>query len=257
MSPASDEEHERGRDVEDPDPLVVRRDEPARDLPALPGRCRFSSGCHSAGSPSGTPRALAICSSRPARADGGHRAAAAVADEGRERCRIGQRRRAGDRAGRCRPRRARPWHFGAHARPRPPCPSSSRSGALLAAALVSQASNSPLDMTSTEASIRACSRPQSSAHWPVYVPPSSASNHVSFVLPGIASILPPSAGIHHEWMTSVSGSRDLEADGHAGGRAHRVDRDDAVRILVLPVELAAGHLDRRAAARRPWPPGCP
>ena len=35
----------------------------------------------------------------------------------------------------------------------------------------------------------------------------------------------------------------LEAHGHAGRRAHLVDRDDAVRILVLPVELPAGHLD--------------
>ena len=36
--PGEDEEDERGRDVEDPDPFVVRRDEPARDLAALPGR---------------------------------------------------------------------------------------------------------------------------------------------------------------------------------------------------------------------------
>ena len=33
-----------------------------------------------------------------------------------------------------------------------------------------------------------------------------AWNQVSFVTPGIASILPPSAGIHQEWMTSVSGA---------------------------------------------------
>ena len=37
--PGEDEEDERGRDVEDPDPLVIRRDEPARDLAALPGWC--------------------------------------------------------------------------------------------------------------------------------------------------------------------------------------------------------------------------
>ena len=53
--------------------------------------------------------------------------------------------------------------------------------------------------------MRACSSPQSSAHWPVYVPVFDALNQVSFTRPGIASILPPSAGIHHEWMTSVSG----------------------------------------------------
>ena len=89
----------------------------------------------------------------------------------------------------------------------------------------------------------ACSRPQSSAHCPVYVPGLSASNQVSLTTPGIASILPPSAGIHHEWMTSESGARDLEAYGNARRGAHRVDRDDAVRILVLPVELAARDVD--------------
>ena len=49
-------------------------------------------------------------------------------------------------------------------------------------------------------------------------------------------------GIHQEWMTSASGAT-TEPDGRARRRAQVVDRDDAVRILVLPVELAAGHLD--------------
>ena len=41
---------------------------------------------------------------------------------------------------------------------------------------------------------------------------------------------------------SVGRAHD-EPNRHAGRRAHVVDRDGAVRILVLPVELAAGHLD--------------
>ena len=51
------EEPERRPDVEDPDPLVVGRDEPARDAAALPGGnvrlVRLDSTGHSAGSPPG------------------------------------------------------------------------------------------------------------------------------------------------------------------------------------------------------------
>jgi hypothetical protein len=36
--PAGDEEEPSGREVEDPDPLVVDRDEPAGDAAAVPGR---------------------------------------------------------------------------------------------------------------------------------------------------------------------------------------------------------------------------
>ena len=45
-----DEEDEAGGDVEDPDPLVIRRDEPARHLPALPAGHGFRASGHSAGS---------------------------------------------------------------------------------------------------------------------------------------------------------------------------------------------------------------
>ena len=53
-------------------------------------------------------------------------------------------------------------------------------------------------------------RPQSSAHWPSKTTWSSPSgmadsgilNQVLLVRPGTASILPPSLGIHQEWMTS-------------------------------------------------------
>ena len=75
----------------------------------------------------------------------------------------------------------------------------------------------------------------------MYVPDFDALNHVSLTRPGIASILPPSAGIHHEWMTSVSGDGDVELHGDAGRGAQVVDRDRAVRVLELPVELASRH----------------
>ena len=52
---AEGKEDERGRDVEDPDPLVISGDEPARDPPPLPARHRgLGSSCHWAGAPSGT-----------------------------------------------------------------------------------------------------------------------------------------------------------------------------------------------------------
>ena len=46
-----DEEHEGRADVEDPDPLVIRRDEPARDLAALPAGYGLGTTGHSGGSP--------------------------------------------------------------------------------------------------------------------------------------------------------------------------------------------------------------
>ena len=67
-------------------------------------------------------------------------------------------------------------------------------------------SNSSADITSTEASIFAWKIPQSSAHWPWKTPVRFAWNHVLLTLPGIASIFPASAWIHHEWMTSQSGA---------------------------------------------------
>ena len=73
----------------------------------------------------------------------------------------------------------------------------------------------------------ACWSPQNSAHLIGYVPTFSALNHVWFVLPGIASVLPPKAGTHQLCATS---SRDeVEVDD-------RVDRDDqlvdGLRVVV-------------------------
>ena len=45
--------------------------------------------------------------------------------------------------------------------------------------------------------------PQNSAHLILYVPAFSAWNHVWFVLPGMASILPPKAGTHQLCATSA------------------------------------------------------
>ena len=53
--------------------------------------------------------------------------------------------------------------------------------------------------------ITACWIPQSSAQRATYVP-GGALNHVSFVRPGIASILPPSRGTHQLWLTSFAGA---------------------------------------------------
>ncbi len=44
--------------------------------------------------------------------------------------------------------------------------------------------------------------------------------------------------------------RYLEPNRNAGGRAHRVDRDHSVRVLVLPVELAADDPNLEALALR-------
>ncbi len=48
------------------------------------------------------------------------------------------------------------------------------------------------------------SMPQSSAHWPRYVPMVSAWNQASLMKPGMPSFLTPNAGIHHEWITSAA-----------------------------------------------------
>ena len=49
------------------------------------------------------------------------------------------------------------------------------------------------------------------------MPGSSTSNQVSFTTPGIASIFPPSAGIHQEWMTSSSGAVTSRRTGTPAG----------------------------------------
>ena len=58
-----------------------------------------------------------------------------------------------------------------------------------------------------------------------------------------------SAGIHHEWITSSSGAVTSSRTGTPAGHAQRVDRDHAVRVLVLPVELAPDDAARRAGPR--------
>ncbi len=123
--PGEDEEDERGRDVEDPDPLVVRRDEPARDLAALPGRCRFGSSCHSAGSPSGTSRAPAPARpsspSRPPASCGGRSGRGSRAPPGR--MSVGEPAMRGPMP----PSPFMPWHL-AHTPVHSSLPSSRRSG---------------------------------------------------------------------------------------------------------------------------------
>ena len=107
----------------------------------------------------------------------------------------------------------------------------------------SQASNSSCETTSTEASIRACSSPHSSAHCPGVGPLVVGLEPRLVRGPGNRVDLPAERrdppGVDHVRV----GRGDLEADRHPDGRLHRVDGDDAVGILVLPVELAAGHLD--------------
>ena len=119
-------------------------------------------------------------------------------------------------------------------------PSAAPSALWSARRSASQASNSlRLACTSTDASMFACSRPQSSAHWPVYTPGSSASNHVSLTVPGDGVDLPAERGDPPGVDDVVVRCGHLERDRDAGGSAHRVDRDHAVRVLVLPVELAS------------------
>ena len=57
------------------------------------------------------------------------------------------------------------------------------------------------------------------------LPGFSAWNQVWLIWPGIAWILPPSAGIHQLWMTS--GDDDLEIDDGAGRDVERADRPRA------------------------------
>ena len=57
----------------------------------------------------------------------------------------------------------------------------------------------------TSARMSAWLAPQSSAHWPRYVVPACFDgilNQVLFTWPGTPSTLPPSLGIHQEWITS-------------------------------------------------------
>ena len=64
----------------------------------------------------------------------------------------------------------------------------------------------------------------------------------------MASILPPSAGIHHEWMTSQSGAVTVSRTGSPDRDAQPVDRDRAVRVGELPEELLAA---RPSTSSRP------
>ena len=90
-----------------------------------------------------------------------------------------------------------PWHF-AQTPSNVSLPTTWLDGACAARKRVNSASLTAC----TEAVMEACWAPQSSAQRPVNVPVRSALNHVWFVRPGMASILPPSAGIHQLWMTS-------------------------------------------------------
>ena len=216
--PGEDEEDDRGRDVEDPDPLVVRRDEPARHPPPLPGGYRFSPSCHSAGSPSGRWRAL-----RPARPSSPRRPRASLrARPLRTRfssaCGFGERRRSGDaRADAALAGEA--VALGAHAFPLllaelgRPCVCVV---ALLVEPRVERRLRHDLDGREHPRVLEAAQLCALARCRRLRL---SASNHVSFVRPGIASILPPSAGIHHEWMTSESGAFTTSFTGRRRARA--------------------------------------
>ena len=68
-----------------------------------------------------------------------------------------------------------------------------------------QLSNSSGVTARTSARMSAWLAPQSSAHWPRNVPPAlprGILNQVLFTWPGTPSTLPPSLGIHQEWITS-------------------------------------------------------
>ena len=77
-------------------------------------------------------------------------------------------------------------------------------------------------------------------------------NQVSFTWPGTPSTLPPSLGIHQEWITSEA--RDVERHRGVGGHHHLVVAVERLvaRVVVAPEVLVAVDLDvqRRAAARR-------
>ena len=84
--------------------------------------------------------------------------------------------------------------------------------------------------------------PQNSAHWPGRRPGLSALNQL-FVRPGIASILPPSAGIHQLWITSSSGAVTVERDDRPTGTRRRSTAIAPFGYRELPVELVALDLD--------------
>ena len=242
IRPGEDEEDERRRDVEDPDPLVVRRDEPARHPPALPGGYRLSPGCHSAGSPSGSWPARRSARRVQLGADGGHRRAARpLRTRVSSACGFGERRRPGDPRRRCRPHREA-VALGAHAFP---LLLAELGGAVVWSCGAARATRRTPPATSprpTRASARARGRraPRTARCRRLRL---SASNHVSFVRPGDRVDLAAERGDPPGVDDVRVGRAHDELHRDAGRRAHLVDRDDAVRVLVLPVELAAGHLD--------------
>ena len=110
----------------------------------------------------------------------------------------------------------RPWHLAQT--PLNSCsPRSDVPSACACASAESQLSNCPAGTASTVAVIAACWIPQNSAHWPMYLPGLAISNHVWFGWPGMASILPPSAGIHQLWITSSSGAVTSSLTGRFTG----------------------------------------
>ena len=207
---AGEEEHARGDDVEDPDPLVVDGDEPARDAAALPGGHRrrgdaLDVNCHRAPPPPGSRSAPRICASSQSLPTGGI-APAALADDLLDRRVVVEQLVPAAAAGRCRPRR----------RARGTCAQAPVErllaelgrARLLRARLPRRASRrtrraaAPRPRPSSpRAGGRRTRRTGRGTSRVV-----SALNQVTFVTPGIASNLPPSAGIHQEWMTSKSGA---------------------------------------------------
>jgi hypothetical protein len=73
----------------------------------------------------------------------------------------------------------------------------------------------------TTIGMKAWSAPQSSVHWPRYVPGFSVSTeiHISLMNPGIASRLMPISRTHQAWMTSfdVRRMRTLTPVGMTSG----------------------------------------
>ena len=105
-----------------------------------------------------------------------------------------------------------PWHL-AHTPLNSCAPRSDVPASCARACAESQLSNSRAGTAWTVAVIAACWIPQNSAHWPLYVPGFSTSYQVWFGWPGIASIFPPSAGIHQLWITSFSGASPRRGRG--------------------------------------------
>ena len=79
--------------------------------------------------------------------------------------------------------------------------------------------------TFTVASISVCWIPQRSEQRAAYSP-AGALNQVWFVRPGIASILPPSAGTHQLWRTSLSGAKTSSFTTLSAG------------AIIVPTEIA-------------------